>query len=208
MFCPNCGKQVKDNDNFCRFCGVSLNENDRVVTIEKFEPDEEPQEKNTELAKEDFPPDEMEELVLYDVKKHMLALFWPIVMSPVFFIYFWKVFLNTHSFFSWIIAFALLTPIVYPILRYTSDKFLITTKYVRIKYGIFNIEEIDIPIRKIRLLAVEQTFIGKMANYGNIIFKSPSKDENCVYGYIKDFYELVDILDDPAEFIKESLKED
>ena len=106
------------------------------------------------------------------------------------------------------IAFALLVPIVYPILRYTSDKILITTKYIRIKYGVFNIEEIDIPIRKIKLLAVEQTFVGKILNYGSIIFKSPAKAENCVYGYIKDFDEFVEILNNPAEFIRESLLED
>ena len=24
MFCPNCGKQIKDYDNFCRYCGIDL----------------------------------------------------------------------------------------------------------------------------------------------------------------------------------------
>ncbi len=27
MFCPNCGKEYQDNQNFCRFCGQKLNEN-------------------------------------------------------------------------------------------------------------------------------------------------------------------------------------
>ncbi len=216
MFCPNCGKQVKDFDNFCRFCGSNLKDSPQsriVATIEK--PSEEEYDENNEVQREtaetepdDFPPDNGEELVLYDVKKHYMAFFWPIVLSPVFFIYFWKVFLNTHSFFSWIIAFAILTPIVYPILRYSSDKLLITTKYARIKMGVFNVEEIDIPIKKIRLLAVEQTFIGKMLNYGNVIFKSPAKEENSVYSYIKDFDEFVEILDNPSKFIKEALEEE
>ena len=74
--------------------------------------------------------------------------------------------------------------------------------------GVFNVEEIDIPIKKIRLLAVEQTFIGKMLNYGNVIFKSPAKEENSVYSYIKDFDEFVEILDNPAKFVKEALEEE
>ena len=24
MFCPNCGKQVNDSDNFCKYCGKDL----------------------------------------------------------------------------------------------------------------------------------------------------------------------------------------
>lgn len=27
MFCPNCGKEYFENQNFCRFCGAKLNEN-------------------------------------------------------------------------------------------------------------------------------------------------------------------------------------
>lgn len=26
MFCPNCGKQVNDNDNVCSYCGAALND--------------------------------------------------------------------------------------------------------------------------------------------------------------------------------------
>lgn len=214
MFCPSCGKQVKDFDNFCRFCGDDLRDikQSRVVTAvddpENETENDNYQPENAEIADCDLPSDNEEELVLYDVKKHYMSLFWPAVLAPVFFIYFWKVFLNTHSIFSWIIAFAILTPIVYPIMRYSSDKLLITTKYARIKMGVLNIEEIDIPIKKIRLLAVEQTFIGKMLNYGSVIFKSPAKEENNVYSYIKDFDEFVEILDNPSKFIKEALEEE
>lgn len=211
MFCPNCGKQVKDFDNFCRFCGADLKDkNQSRVTTFVEEPEKETVNENIQVEIDDcdLPSDNEEELVLYDVKKHYMALFWPAVFAPVFFIYFWKVFLNTHSIFSWIIAFAILAPIVYPILRYSSDKLLITTKYARIKMGVLNIEEIDIPIKKIRLLAVEQTFIGKMLNYGSVIFKSPAKEENNIYSYIKDFDEFVEILDNPSKFIKEALEEE
>ena len=43
MFCPNCGKQIKDYDNFCRYCGIDLKkdsfnqEPDKEVFIERPE---------------------------------------------------------------------------------------------------------------------------------------------------------------------------
>ncbi|MDO5304159.1 MAG: zinc-ribbon domain-containing protein, partial [bacterium] len=41
MYCPNCGKEYQENQNFCRFCGAKLNdnnsENDNLTNYEKFE---------------------------------------------------------------------------------------------------------------------------------------------------------------------------
>ena len=117
MFCPNCGKQIKDYDNFCRYCGIDLKndnfnqEQDKEVFIERPEHQQEVVNLNdNKIKKEEYtlPDDNAEELVLFDIKKHWMALFWPIVMTPIFFIYFWTIFLNTHSFFSWVVVFILL----------------------------------------------------------------------------------------------------
>ena len=29
MYCPNCGKSIKEYDNFCRYCGVNLREEEK-----------------------------------------------------------------------------------------------------------------------------------------------------------------------------------
>ena len=118
MFCPNCGKPVKDNDNFCRYCGSGLDfeqkqENNVPQMSENsasyIEDYRQPQQHNKEkfvvhhydqtqenLAEkkeeEKLPYADGEELVLYDIKKHVMALFWPICLTPVFFIYFWFIF--------------------------------------------------------------------------------------------------------------------
>ena len=34
MFCPNCGKQIPDNANFCEFCGAKLNNNNNLANNE------------------------------------------------------------------------------------------------------------------------------------------------------------------------------
>ena len=202
MFCPNCGKQIKDYDNFCRYCGTDLR--NEVQISEPVRHAETQEHKDKEEDK--LPADDAEEFVLYDVKKHWMALFWPVILTPVFFIYFWTVFLNTHSFFSWVIVLLLLLPIIYPVLRYNSDKIIITTKYAHIKLGVLNPEEIDIPLKKLDMLEVSQTAMGRMLDYGMVSFSH--KSERFDYGYIKAPEELQYIIDNPARFVHEAMEEE
>lgn len=211
MFCPNCGKQIKDYDNFCRYCGIDLkNDNfpQEQVKEEFVEKTVHPELEKSDEAKKEYtlPDDNAEELVLYDIKKHWMALFWPIVMTPVFFIYFWTIFLNTHSFLSWVIVFLLLLPIVYPILRFNSDKIIITTKYAHIKIGVLNPEEIDIPLNKLNMIDIYQTTMGRILDYG--MLSLTYKSERFDYSYIKTPENLQYIIDDPARFVQEALEED
>ena len=211
MFCPNCGKQIKDYDNFCRYCGIDLkNDNfpQEQVKEEFVEKTVHPELEKSDEAKKEYtlPDDNAEELVLYDIKKHWMALFWPIVMTPVFFIYFWTIFLNTHSFLSWVIVFLLLLPIVYPILRFNSDKIIITTKYAHIKIGVLNPEEIDIPLNKLNMIDIYQTTLGRILDYG--MLSLTYKSERFDYSYIKTPENLQYIIDDPARFVQEALEED
>ncbi len=224
MFCPNCGKQVKENDKFCRYCGAKLeeelesdvisrpyiemppkNEVPEDYTIHHYEP--QPAVENTH-AEEEFtlPSDDSEELVIYDVKKHWMALFWPIFLTPIFFLYFWFIFLNTHSFFSWVVVFLILAPIIYPILRYNSDKIVITTKYAHVKLGVLNPMEIDIPLKKLEMLELSQTTMGRIMDYGMVSFIWDGDQYD--FGYIKEPGELQYLIDNPARYIKEALDEE
>ena len=164
MYCPNCGKTIKDYDNFCRYCGADLREEpDNQEIITKINRENEIKKEEEENVKNiDIPHDNGEELVLFDVKKHWMSLFWSAFFTPIFFSYFWNIFLNTHSLLSWIVVLGLLAPIIYPILRYSSDKIIITTRYVHIKLGVLNPEEIDIPLSKLNILEVSQSSLGKI----------------------------------------------
>lgn len=209
MFCPNCGKQIKDEDNFCRYCGCDLRAD--VVIDKNSQPDIAPEPHVQGIAdikdsQEDSLPEDMEELVLYDVKKHWMALFWPIVLTPVFFIYFWNIFLNTHSIFSWLVVFGILAAIIYPILRFIYDKIIITTKFAHIKLGVLNPVEIDIPLKQLDRLDVTQTSMGKIMDYGMISFSANS--ERYEYRYIKAPEDLLYIIDNPVKFAKEALNDD
>ena len=100
----------------------------------------------------------------------------------------------------------LLLPIIYPALRYNSDKIIITTKYAHIKLGVLNPEEIDIPLKKLDMLEVSQTAVGRMLDYGMVSFSH--KSERFDYGYIKAPEELQYIIDNPARFVHEAMEED
>lgn len=195
MFCPNCGKETKENDNFCRYCGCDLR-SDNVQT-EEILPHNEPQ--KTLINNDD------EEFVLYDVQKHLMALVLPMFLIPLFAFYFWNIFLNTHSLLSWFIVIAILGLIIYPIARYKSDRLIVTTKFAHIKVGIINPVEIDIPIDKIDMLEISQTSMGRMLGYGMAAFSSNS--ERYDYGYIKFPEELQYLIDDPERFAHEVLDE-
>lgn len=199
MFCPNCGKQIKENDNFCRFCGTYLKDEQSSEQLsQSFE--------KSDNTVEDTSFDIKEEFVLYEVKKHFMSIFWSIFLTPLFIFYFWNVFLNTHSFFSWVVVFALLALIFYPIARYKSDSLVITNKFAHIKVGVINPIQKDIPVNDLEIINIFQSSMGRMLDYGHVTFNFI--DNSIDFGDIENPEDLQYIIDNSEEFIKESLKED
>lgn len=185
MFCSNCGKEVKENDNFCRYCGADLR--NKIQTTE---------------PKENI-IDDVEEVVLYVVKKHWIDLVVPIFLIPLFFFYFWNIFLNTHSFFSWVITLSILGFIFYPIARYKYDRMVITNKFIHVKVGILNPEEADIPLDETDVIGLSQTSMGRMFDYGFVSYINNGEKRD--YGSIKAPEELEYIIKNPQKFVNENL---
>jgi membrane protein YdbS with pleckstrin-like domain len=192
MFCPNCGKQIKDFDNFCRFCGTDLRNQQMTETFDTIRNEPIKPIKNID-----------EEYVLYDVKKHWMALVLPIFLIPLFFYYFWRIFLNTHSIFSWVVVLLILGLIFYPLSRFKSDRIVITNKFIHIKFGVLNPEEIDIPLEKSNILDIYQTSMGRIFDYGTVCFVHNGEKFN--YEYIKSPEDLQYIVDNPRDFVEENL---
>lgn len=185
MFCPNCGKEVKEDDNFCRYCGFNLHNEVKAV------------EPKINIA------DNIEEVVLYVVKKHWIDLVLPVFLTPLFFLYFWNIFLNTHSFFSWIVMFALLGFIFYPIARYKSDRMIITNKFIHVKVGVLNPEEADIPLCETDVMGLTQSTMGRMFDYALVSYINNGEKRD--YGSVKAPQDLEFIIENPQKFVEESL---
>ena len=224
MFCPNCGKKVNDIDNFCKFCGYDLRD-DRV---ENYAEQSAIYNENTPVERQIFGDyrevktqaepeavrqdviqvNEDEEIVVYEIKKHYMALFWPCVFSPIFIAYFWIFYVNIPSLLGFIIALIVLMPIVYPVLRYFSDRSVITTQSLHIRQGVFSIEDICVPFGKIHLVRIRRSFIGRFVNYGHLIIEKENSDKEIVYRYIQDPEDVEFILRNPKAYIDEYFRQE
>jgi len=224
MFCPNCGKKINDTDNFCKFCGKDLrDENPNSFTVRTEEAEtfaEVPESENETVLKtaeciqepaekennyEEDNNDE-EEIVVYEIKKHFMSMFWPCVFSPIFIAYFWKFYVIIPTFWGFVIALLFLAPIIHPILRYFSDRIVITTSNLYITRGVFIAEEIRIPLKKIHLVRVRRSYLGKLAGYGHLIVERENSDKEITYRYIQEPDDVQFILTNPAAYIREYLK--
>ena len=225
MYCPNCGKKVNDYDNFCKFCGRDLRENLEDNSSDDFDygqrnsfsadengqienPFEEHYQTDCMLKTEDTAElnvSDDEEIVVYEIKKHYMALFWPCVFSPVFLAYFWIFYVNIPSFLGFLIALIFITPIVYPILRYYSDRIVITTSNIHIHQGVFNSEDISIPLKNIHLIKLKRSFIGNIADYGHLLIRRNKSDKEISYRYIQNPDEVEFILTNPFSYINKYL---
>lgn len=226
MFCPNCGKKVNDLDNFCKYCGKDLREESEQQVIETPQDEEVDERVRFEPALEPIVGDEIctdecaledaiseadnsdfdDEIVVYEIKKHFMALFWPCVISPIFIAYFWKFYVIIPSFWGFVIALIFLVPIVHPILRYFSDRIVITSSNLYITRGFVNVEEICIPLNKIHLVRVRRSYLGRLAGYGHLVVERENSDKEITYRYIQEPDEVQYILSNSEAYIKEFLK--
>lgn len=222
MFCPNCGKKINDYDNFCKFCGRELRETSYIET-----PDEEKiplnqmrenftveipsvmqvkDEPKTAIIEDDkIIENEDEEIVVYEIKKHWMSLFWPIILSPLCIAYFWKVYVIIQSFAGFLFGLLFLMPIIYPILRYYVDKAVITNSNLHIQQGVYDYNEVSVPLNKIDLIQMRRSFLGKLGNYGHLIIQSEYAETRTVYKYIQNPDDVLYILRNPKAYIKEYL---
>ena len=218
MFCPNCGKKVNDFDNFCKFCGHDLRDDTEISDEQNYEDNYKSSKisvyqdtdvitnvENTKDTEESVQDDE-NEIVVYEIKKHCMALFWPIVFSPVFVAYFWIFYVNIPTFWGFIIALLVLMPIIYPILRYYSDRAVITTSSLHIRQGAFDVEEITVPLNKIHLVRLRRSYLGRLADYGHLIIEKENSDKEISYRYIQNPDDVQFILANSKAYITEYLK--
>jgi uncharacterized membrane protein YdbT with pleckstrin-like domain len=102
-------------------------------------------------------------------------LHWLLFMGPVLLIVIvllpgaWFLASSTWSSYAWIpVALAALVLVTTFIKRQSSD-FAVTNKRVMMKVGVFSTRSIELLLNKIEAIAVEQTLVGRMFGYGDIV---------------------------------------
>src|SRR5207247_5658875 len=92
-------------------------------------------------------------------------LFVAIVTAPIA----WFLSTGTWSNYAWIpVAIWLLVLLAAVIKRQSSD-FAVTNKRVMMKVGVFSSRSVELLLNKIEAIAVEQTLLGRMFGYGDIV---------------------------------------
>ena len=101
-------------------------------------------------------------------------------------------YLNFRLIFSLILA----APVIYSVLRFKLDKLVVTNKTFYLQQGVINIERITLPLNKIQSMVVQQGLLGRILNYGDIVYQSASKTGTSVYKFVVNPHELTNILNE------------
>src|ERR1700681_1519909 len=110
------------------------------------------------------------EQVGYRTRLHWLLFMGPVLFTAVVLLPIaWLLDNGTWSSFAWIpLALGLLVLLVTFIKRRSSD-FAVTNKRVMMKVGVFSTRSVELLLNKIEAIAVNQSFIGRAFDYGDIV---------------------------------------
>jgi uncharacterized membrane protein YdbT with pleckstrin-like domain len=110
------------------------------------------------------------EHVVYRTRLHWLPFIVPVLLTLVVLLpTAWFLANGPWSRFTWIpLAIGLLVLLAIFINRQSSD-FAVTNKRVMMKIGVFNTRSVELLLNKIEAIAVNQSFIGRILGYGDIV---------------------------------------
>jgi uncharacterized membrane protein YdbT with pleckstrin-like domain len=110
------------------------------------------------------------EQVVYRTRLHWLLFITPVLFTVVVLLPIaWYLANGSWSRYTWIpLAVGLLLLLATFIKRQSSD-FAVTNKRVMMKVGVFSTRSIELVLNKIEAIAVNQSFIGRIFGYGDIV---------------------------------------
>lgn len=110
------------------------------------------------------------ERVVFRTRLHWLLYLWPVLFTAIVLLpAAWFLAASVWHAAAWIpIAIGALILIANVIKRHSSD-FAVTNKRVMMKVGVFNTRSIELLLGKVEAIAVEQSLLGRIFNYGDIV---------------------------------------
>jgi uncharacterized membrane protein YdbT with pleckstrin-like domain len=110
------------------------------------------------------------EQVVYRTRLHWLlfigpVLFTVVVLMPIA----WFLYNGTWNSYAWIPLVLGFLVLVATFIKRQSSDFAVTNKRVMMKVGVFSTRSIELLLGKIEAIAVNQSFIGRIFGYGDIV---------------------------------------
>jgi hypothetical protein len=110
------------------------------------------------------------EQIVYRTRLHWLLFIGPVLFTVVVLVPIaWFLYSGSWNSFAWIpLALGFLVLVATFIKRQSSD-FAVTNKRVMMKVGVFSTRSVELLLSKIEAIAVNQSFIGRIFGYGDIV---------------------------------------
>lgn len=110
------------------------------------------------------------ETVMYRTRLHKVLFLWPSIFVAILgALCFWILHHGTYKPIYPGLCYIVATVILLPAyIRYISSEFVVTNKRVVVKVGFIQRNTVETQLQKIEAIEVEQSFFGRICNYGTI----------------------------------------
>ena len=110
------------------------------------------------------------ERVMYRTRLHWKVFVPPLVFAAVVAAPLaWLVLVDKWNAFAWIPVAIVLLWLVAAFVRRQTSEFVVTSKRVLMKTGVFTVRSIDLLLSKVEAIAVHQSLAGRMLGFGDIV---------------------------------------
>jgi len=110
------------------------------------------------------------ERVVYRTRLHWLLLMGPVLFTAVvLFPIAWFLEIGAWKTFAWMPLALGIAILFATVIKRNSSDFAVTNKRVMMKVGVFSTRSIELLLTKIEAIAVNQSFIGRIFGYGDIV---------------------------------------
>jgi membrane protein YdbS with pleckstrin-like domain len=120
-----------------------------------------------------------DEQIVDEVRRHPMAIFWPVVRLVLAFLVFSSALLVDPRL-GWVLigaSLVLAAQAAWRILDEHMDRFVITNMRVFRVHGIFSQNRATMPMSRILDITVEKPFAGRIFGYGHFVFESAAQDQ-------------------------------
>lgn len=132
-----------------------------------------------------------------ELERHWFFFFWPIFWLVIFSIVVLSDDVNDAG--DFLIPAIFLLWLVYRVLVYYTDEFLITNTKIHLSHGIISKNAVSVPLDKVNNIIYHQGVIGRMVGYGTVTIQSAALSGAYGFKYIPDPAKVKSVIENSLE---------